>query len=221
MNLATAEILDHIMIGSTKEVFDKSLRESYSPISIAFNGILILSCMQKKANIKELESVNNNVVVPDLFVSSHGKQITSEEVVQEVIAFMHSDLTRRYKVTIGTDSELLSTKNADFVTAIVVHRMGNGGRYFWRRFELGKFHTLRDRMIQEALISLDVAKDVLSELKKFPLPDFDFEIHADVGMNGPTKAVIQEIVGMIRAHNFEVKTKPESYAATNVADRHV
>ena len=76
-------------------------------------------------------------------------------------------------------------------------------------------------MIQEVLISLDIAKEVLSELKKFPLPEFDFEIHADIGENGPTKAVIQEIVGMIRAHNFEVKTKPDSYAATNVADRHV
>src|SRR5271163_1077159 len=116
---------------------------------------------------------------PDFFNSSLGIRLRAPEVVQEIIAFMGADLTRRYKVTIGTDSELLSTKQADFVTAIVVHRVGNGGRYFWRRFELGKFHTLRDRMIQEVLVSLDIAKDVLSELKKFPLPDFDFEIHAD------------------------------------------
>ena len=33
--------------------------------------------------------------------------------------------------------------------------------------------------------------------------------------------MIQEITGMIRANNFEVKTKPESYAASSVADRHV
>lgn len=175
----------------------------------------------KKSLTKELENLTPAVRIPDFFSSSLGTRLTAQEVVKEIIGYMDSDLTRRYKVTIGTDSELLSTKNADFVTAIVVHRIGNGGRYFWRRFELGKFYTLRDRMIQEVLISLDIAKEVLSELKKFPLPDFDFEIHADIGENGPTKAVIQEIVGMIRAHNFEVKTKPESYAATNVADRHV
>lgn len=159
--------------------------------------------------------------MPDTFISSLGTRLTIREVVGEIMAFMGRDLLAKYRVTIGTDSQLLSSKNADFVNAVVVHRVGNGGRYFYRRFELGKFHTLRDRMIREALISLEVAHELLTELKKFPLPDFEFEIHADVGMNGPTKAVIQEIVGMIRANNFEVRIKPDSYAATNVADRHV
>jgi hypothetical protein len=159
--------------------------------------------------------------MPDTFISSSGMKLTVPEVVAEIIAFMGADLLYKYRVTIGTDSQLLASKNADFVSAVVVHRIGNGGRYFYRRFELGKFHTLRDRMIREAMISLEVAQGVLTELKKFPLPEFEFEIHADIGMNGPTKAVIQEIVGMIRANNFEVKIKPDSYAATNVADRHV
>jgi uncharacterized protein len=108
------------------------------------------------------------------------------------------------------------------VSAIVVHRVGNGGRYFWRRFELGKFHTLRDRIIREVVISLDLGKAVLEELKKTEgAPEWSFEIHADVGEHGETKAVIQEVVGMIRAYNFEAITKPGSYAASNVADRHV
>jgi hypothetical protein len=161
------------------------------------------------------------VAVPDFFNSSLGIKITAEEVVKEIIAYMHAEPARHYRVTIGTDSELLNTKNADFVTAIVVHRVGNGGRYFWRRFVLGKFHTLRDRIIREVLISLEVAQEILTELKKSDLPEFEFEIHADIGANGPTNAVIQEVMGMIRAHNFEGKMKPESYAASNVADRHV
>jgi predicted RNase H-related nuclease YkuK (DUF458 family) len=159
--------------------------------------------------------------MPEFLISSLGVRLTVPEVVQEIIAFMGADLLKKYKVTIGTDSQLLSNKNADFVNAVVVHRIGNGGRYFYRRFELGKFHTLRDRMIKEALISLEVAQGVLTELKKFPLPEFEFEIHADIGANGSTRAVIPEIVGMIRANNFEVRIKPDSYAATNVADRHV
>ncbi len=122
---------------------------------------------------------------------------------------------------IGTDSERLSNNRADFVTAVVVHRLGNGGRYFWRRIEHHSIHTLRDRIIKEALISLDLAKEVLEELKKASAPEFDFEIHVDVGEHGPTKPMIQEVVGMIRANNFEAKTKPESYAASSVADRHV
>jgi predicted RNase H-related nuclease YkuK (DUF458 family) len=116
---------------------------------------------------------------------------------------------------------------ADFVTAVVVHRIGNGGRYFWRRATAGKFHTLRDRIIKEVLISLDLGREVLLELKKLAreagpdFPQWDFEIHADVGENGETKAMIQEVVGIIRANNFQPITKPGSYAASNVADRHV
>jgi predicted RNase H-related nuclease YkuK (DUF458 family) len=158
--------------------------------------------------------------MPEFLYDPRGFKLTMSRVVNEIVGFMRADLTRRYKVTIGTDSDILSGR-ADFVTAVVVHRVGNGGRYFWRRIENEKMHTLRERIIREVLISLDIAKGVLSELKKFPLPDFDFEIHIDVGENGPTKAMIKEVVAMVRANNFEAKTKPESYAASNVADRHV
>lgn len=175
----------------------------------------------KKELTKNSERNQKIGVIPAFFNDITGNMLALDAVIGEVISFMQGDPSRHYRLTIGTDSELLSDKNADFVTAIVVHRIGNGGRYFYRRFELGKFHTLRDRIIREALISVDVAKDVLLELEKFTLPDFEFEIHADIGEHGPTKVLIQEIVGMVRANNFEVKTKPESYAASNVADRHV
>ena len=145
-----------------------------------------------------------------------------KELVHELIGFMHVRPEAAYKVIIGSDSEGLRNNGADFVTAVVVHRVGNGGRYFWRRAELGKFYTLRDRIIQEVLLSIDVAKEVLEALKLESRDlRWDFEIHADVGEVGETKTLIQEVVGMIRANNFEAKTKPDSYAASKVADRHV
>jgi len=156
-----------------------------------------------------------------MFNNSSGLKINTEEVVKEIIGFMKADLGSLYKIIIGTDSGLFADKSADFVTAVVIHRVGNGGRYFWRRIELKQFHTLRDRIIKEVLLSLKVAKEVLMELKNSSAPDFDFEIHADIGENGKSKVLIQEVVSIIRAHNFNVKTKPESYAASNVADRHV
>jgi predicted RNase H-related nuclease YkuK (DUF458 family) len=157
-----------------------------------------------------------------LFKNSFGMQLPLHEVVREVVQFLKNDEHGSYKIIIGTDSLYLPSKNADFVTVVVVYRVGNGGRYFWRGFEKGKFFTLRDRIIQEVLFSIDTAKEMLEELKKHTdLPHWDFEIHADIGENGETKVLIQEVVGMIRANNFEVKTKPESYAASKVADRHV
>lgn len=149
-------------------------------------------------------------------------KLSSEQVSREIVNFMKADPGRQYKLTIGTDSQKDADNLADFVTAIVVHRVGNGGRYFWRRIEgPGKFHTLRDRITHEVLLSLEISKDFLNTFKQFEAPKFDFEIHIDVGENGATKVMIQELVGMIRANNFEVRTKPDSYAASKVADRHV
>lgn len=157
----------------------------------------------------------------EFFNSSLGIKLNINQVVQEIVRFMTEDKNRHYKIVIGSDSEGHAEKMIDFVTAIVVHRVGNGGRYFWRRIELPKFHTLRDRIIQEVLLSLEVAKDTLIALKNFEVPQFDFEIHVDIGENGQTKSMMQEVIGMIRAYNFEARTKPESYAASKVADRHI
>ena len=78
---------------------------------------------------------------------------------------------------------------------------------------------MRDRILREVMMSLDIAKAVVGSLKDRRTPEFDFEIHVDVGLNGETKTMIQELVGMVRANNFEARTKPESYAASSVADR--
>lgn len=159
--------------------------------------------------------------MPVLFNSSFGLRLTPKQVVNEVIRFMMAEPNHLYKVIIGSDSEKTSGDMADFVTAIVVHRVGNGGRYFWRHATFDKFYTLRDRILKEVMLSLEIAQDVLNEFAGCQTPKFDFEIHVDIGENGPTKTMIQEVVGMIRAHNFEVRTKPDSYAASKVADRHV
>lgn len=164
---------------------------------------------------------NNNLPEPYLFAASSGAKLNAAQVVSAMAAFMTADTTHSYKVTIGTDSEGMADKRADFVTAIVIHRVGNGGIYFYRRI-VGdkKFHTLRDRIYSEVLLSLEIAHHFLSVARAAALPHFDFEIHVDVGTEGATKSMLQELVGMIRANNFTAKTKPDSYAASKVADRH-
>jgi len=155
------------------------------------------------------------------FKSAMGVDHSPSEVASAIIEFMKGDTHRSYVVTIGTDSELYGKTAADFVTAIVVHRVGNGARYFWRRMKIDQLHTMRDRILQEVLTSLDTGKFILAELKRMHSPEFKLEIHVDVGENGETRTMIQELVGIIRANDFEAKTKPESYAASSVADRHV
>lgn len=159
--------------------------------------------------------------MPAEFCDYSGKKLSISEVVGEMVGFMAADETKHYKIIVGSDSLQFNGNLADFVTAIVIHRVGNGGRYFWRRVGGGKFHTLRDRIIQEALFSIDAAKELLGLLENSTANRFGFEIHVDIGIAGETKTIIQEVTGIVRANNFEVRIKPESFAASKVADRHV
>lgn len=154
------------------------------------------------------------------FNSSLGLKLSPTQIIRAIQDFIAANPEREYKIIVGTDSERGPNSTADFVTAIVIHRVGNGGRYFWRHLAMQNIHTLRERIWQEVLLSLDISEVFVKLLKENGLSQCSFEIHVDVGENGETRSMIQELVGAIRAHNFEAKTKPESYAASKVADRH-
>lgn len=153
------------------------------------------------------------------FHKCDGTQITLKEVVEEIIRYIKEDPSARYKVIIGTDSE--DHNGVDFVSAVVVLRIGKGGRYFWRRMREDKKYVLRDRIYQEVLLSLKLAEETVKLLRVKEFLNYDFEIHVDVGVNGETKMMLAEVVGMVRGSGFEAKIKPESFGASCVADRHV
>ena len=81
-------------------------------------------------------------------------------------------------------------------------------------------YVLRQRMYEEATMSLEMAETVLALLHKDGITKYDVEIHVDIGAFGDTREMITEIVGMIRGSGYAVKIKPESYAASKVADRY-
>jgi hypothetical protein len=109
----------------------------------------------------------------------------------------------------------------DFVSAIIIHKVGKGGRYFWRRTQERHLYTLRQKIYKEATLSFELAKAVMEELEKKTLLDYNLEIHVDVGERGKTRELIDEVVGYIRGSGFDVKTKPEAYGASSVADKHI
>lgn len=151
-------------------------------------------------------------------------RMTLPVMAGEISAFVGEDPRSNYTLIVGTDSN--SEKKPDFVTAIVIHRVGKGARYFWTKTNGGRiFHTLRDRIIEEAVISLEAAQAILGELgslvKSDARPSCAFQIHLDVGEEGPTKDMIREVVGMVRGNGFEAKIKPDSCGASSVADKHV
>ncbi len=143
-----------------------------------------------------------------------------DQVLIKLLEYAGTEPSLEYELIIGTDSMPQASNSAEFVSAIVVHRKNRGGIYFWSKRHETSMNSLRQRIFQEALYSLRLAEQLIERLKEKNILDFNLTIHVDVGPNGETKKMLQEIVGMIKGSGFAVKTKPESYGASSVADRH-
>jgi predicted RNase H-related nuclease YkuK (DUF458 family) len=155
-----------------------------------------------------------------MFHSPTFGELDLPNIREKILQFLAKDPERKYQLVVGTDSQPRNGEGVDFVTAIVVHRIGVGGIYFWKRVVNKKHYVLRQRMYEEAAMSLEMAETVLALLHKDGITKYDVEIHVDIGQYGDTRDMIQEIVGMIRGSGYTVKTKPDSYAASKVADRY-
>ncbi|MBI1982428.1 MAG: ribonuclease H-like YkuK family protein [Candidatus Levybacteria bacterium] len=155
-------------------------------------------------------------------------ELLQAQVIEQIRLFLEEDPEALYSLVIGTDSQEktngdASKKHIDLITAVVVHRKGFGGRYFWQRKNSVVIHTLREKIYAETLTSLDFAKFFIPLLKKAlngKSPNYRLEIHVDVGEHGETREMIKEIVGMVNGNGYVAKTKPEAYGATYVADKH-
>lgn len=154
------------------------------------------------------------------FLSPSFGKMTLVDVRRHVFSFIKKDPAQQYRLIIGTDSAPKDSLGADFVSAIVVHRVGHGGIYFWQKKEHNQRMVLRDRIYQEAMYSLALANEVVKTFGGNGVATYDIEIHVDVGQKGETREMIAELVGMIRGNGFTVKTKPDSFGASKVADRH-
>ena len=73
------------------------------------------------------------------------------------------------------------------------------------------------------MTSINFASTFVPLLKKTlngEMPDYNLEIHIDVGEHGDTRDMIKEVVGMVTGNGYVAKTKPEAYGASYVADKH-
>ena len=142
-----------------------------------------------------------------------------EEIIEKIALFIKADPNFKYKVIVGTDSESRN-KQGDFVTAIVVHRIGKGGIYFWRRQLLPNMVAITDRIAKETQLSIELAWRLRDTFQHNGLSGYEPEVHLDVGEGGVTRDMIRWVTGMVLGSGLQYKIKPEAFAATKVADKH-
>ncbi len=157
-------------------------------------------------------------VEPLMFVSPTKGSVTLEDMILDLHAFVQADPDAQYKIVIGTDSHT-TRKYTTLITAVIIHRIGRGARFFYSRKNSRPLNDLRTRIYKETELSLELV-DVLNRkgmdqlLSQWPL-----EIHIDIGQQGETKALIQEICGWVTSVGYEARIKPLSFGASSVADR--
>ncbi|AQS54454.1 ribonuclease H-like YkuK family protein [Novibacillus thermophilus] len=152
------------------------------------------------------------------FVHPRKGRMSLEEMMEDIRSFLQEDTKAYYKIIIGTDSQT-SEKQTVFVTAVIIHRVGKGARFYTRKWRSEPIRNLRYRLYRETGYSLELMEQLKEEGLLNDLLEWPVEIHLDVGRQGESRKIIQEVIGWVTAVGYTVKIKPEAYGASTVADR--
>lgn len=153
------------------------------------------------------------------FTSPSMGQITFQELFEDLVGYTNEFPDDSYKLIIGTDSHSFLNESVIFVTAVVVHRIGKGGRFYYHKQKTRYMESLRQRIYYETFLSLEVATRMTEQLARNGESRLNVEIHLDVGEKGETRDIIKEVVGIVIGSGYQAFIKPDSYGATTVADR--
>lgn len=145
---------------------------------------------------------------------------------------------RILNVSIGTDSQKITGTLYKFATVIVITTtedlgggviVGRGGMIisatynhdFMKKEVEGRKRDkelVNERMVFEVGKSIEVATEVAELLDLYEIP---LAIHADINPNPKHESnkALQSAVGYILGMGYDFKIKPESYAASTIADK--
>lgn len=152
------------------------------------------------------------------FISPTYGKISLHELTDKIQNFIKEDPKAKYKVVIGTDSQT-TNRSTIFVTALIIHRIGKGAQFYYKKLRFKPILQLHNRIYKETDLSLQLIeilkkRGIINLLTEWPL-----EIHLDIGQQGETRQLIQEVVGWVTSVGYVAKIKPNSYGASSVADK--
>ena len=144
-----------------------------------------------------------------------GKSINFFDITQKI----KSHYKNKGQVIVGTDSHIKMGK-CTFTTTIVLIGAKNqkGGLYFYKIEKYNDPDRFYNRILKEAEKSINMAMKI-TEL----CPSTNVEIHIDISpeeCNNRTSPMAKMLVGYAVGSGFACKIKPESFAASVVADKH-
>lgn len=153
------------------------------------------------------------------FTSPTWGSMSLEEVTENIHSYLQEEPDASYKIVIGTDSQT-SHQQTLFVSALIIHRVGKGARFYFQKRSHKPLFDLRYRIYKETEFSLALIKELEEKRISDIWKQWPVEIHLDIGNHGDTKNLIQEVVGWVTSVGYVAKIKPSSFGASSVADRY-
>lgn len=159
-----------------------------------------------------------------MFRTGSGKKIEFNKIPDALLRFYNAHINDNVSVIIGTDSQNFS--DTKMVSVIAVVAEGHGGIFFYEISHVDLIQNVHLKLQTETAASLELAQQLVTALESSVTyselySNCPLSIHVDAGNSdkGKTKALIPELVGWIKASGYDVKTKPESFVASSIADR--
>lgn len=161
-----------------------------------------------------------------MFRTGSNKQISIEDIPNALLAYFEKN--KQYgvpmQIIIGTDSQNFS--DTKMVSVIAMICQGHGGIFFYEIKRINLIENIRLKLHTETNDSLTLATTLVEMIEtdtKYQelYKNCPISIHIDAGNTdkSKTKPLIPELVGWIKTCGYNVKTKPESFVASTIADR--
>lgn len=129
-----------------------------------------------------------------------------------------------FNIVVGTDSQ--NHSDTKVVAVIVAQREGHGGIYFYDIEHVNRIQDVRQKLNYETQKSLTYADELIKIIEdndKYSemFLNSSFSIHVDAGHSnlGKTRELIPSLVGWIKSCGYDCSVKPDSFAASSVANK--
>jgi len=128
-----------------------------------------------------------------IFVSPSKGKLPLEAMYMDITQFMATNPRGTYRLIIGTDSQG-ERRRLGFVTAVVIHQVAKGARYYYCKSFHRKIESLRQRIFYETSLSLDTASKLAERFSENGQHESGCGNYTWIyGPNGSTKELIREM----------------------------
>lgn len=119
------------------------------------------------------------------------------------------------EIHVGSDSQQAG-RFTEYVTVIVLLQKGKGGRAFYIREKVSRVKSLRERLMREVWMSVNVGLELNAHMPE----TVGLTVHVDANPNLKFRSSdhVKELTAMVVSQGFKTLLKPDSWAASHLAD---